>query len=414
MRTAPLRHVAEVRTSSVDKQTRDGELSVQLCNYTDVYRNDKVRPGPDHMRATATFDEIARFRLEIGDSVLTKDSEDPNDIGISAHVADTASDFVCGYHLAIARPSPGTHPRYLTWTLRSRPVLDHFSNHASGISRYGLTTAGLRAAPIPWHDEPEQRRIADFLDDRVARIDQIIAARRDQASLSADHLRAALGRLMDTLAAQFGLAPLRRFCGGIEQGSSPVGEDRPAADGEDGLLKTSAIQAGRFVEEFNKVIDPDVVNERFRVADGDVLVTRGSGSADLVGDAATVRVTGSARLYLSDLTYRVKALSIDPEFTTLAIISPRGRAELGSLVRQGTGPAKARGDDILAIPIPNAPPSQQTEAVRAAEDIRADTEAGVNGLTEAVRLLSEYKQSLITAAVTGEVDVTTAGSGIPG
>jgi type I restriction enzyme S subunit len=31
-----------------------------------------------------------------------------------------------------------------------------------------------------------------------------------------------------------------------------------------------------------------------------------------------------------------------------------------------------------------------------------------------VHLLNEYKQALITAAVTGELDVTTAGSGIPG
>jgi type I restriction enzyme S subunit len=33
---------------------------------------------------------------------------------------------------------------------------------------------------------------------------------------------------------------------------------------------------------------------------------------------------------------------------------------------------------------------------------------------ESITRLGEYKQSLITAAVTGELDVTTAGSGIPG
>lgn len=68
----PLRHVAEVRTSSVDKHTHAGELPVQLCNYTDVYKNDRVGPGPDLMRATATSDEVSRFRLEVGDSILTK------------------------------------------------------------------------------------------------------------------------------------------------------------------------------------------------------------------------------------------------------------------------------------------------------------------------------------------------------
>lgn len=167
---------------------------MQLCNYVDVYKNDMVRPGPGLMRATATRDEVTRFRLEVGDSVFTKDSEDPRDIGVSAYIDGTADDFVCGYHLAIARPLLGTHPRYLTWALRTRPVLDHFTNHASGISRYGLTTAGVRATPLPWHSETEQRRIADFLDDRVARIDHIIAARLRQIGLMREADRAAIDR----------------------------------------------------------------------------------------------------------------------------------------------------------------------------------------------------------------------------
>lgn len=43
------------------------------------------------------------------------------------------------------------------------------------------------------------------------------------------------------------------------------------------------------------------------------------------------------------------------------------------------------------------------------QQIRSTAEA----LVQSVSLLQEYKQSLITAAVTGELDVTTAGSGIP-
>ncbi|MGV1008353.1 MAG: hypothetical protein ACOYBY_07060 [Dermatophilaceae bacterium] len=88
-----------MRTSSVDKHSHDGEQPVQLCNYTDVYKNDTVRPSADLMRATASSDEIERFRLALGDSVLTKDSEDPTDIGVTAFVAGTADDFICGYHL---------------------------------------------------------------------------------------------------------------------------------------------------------------------------------------------------------------------------------------------------------------------------------------------------------------------------
>ncbi|MDP9820825.1 hypothetical protein J2S59_000634 [Nocardioides massiliensis] len=40
--------------------------------------------------------------------------------------------------------------------------------------------------------------------------------------------------------------------------------------------------------------------------------------------------------------------------------------------------------------------------------------SAVDALRHSIDLLAEYKTSLITAAVTGDLDVTTAGSGIPG
>jgi type I restriction enzyme S subunit len=48
---------------------------------------------------------------------------------------------------------------------------------------------------------------------------------------------------------------------------------------------------------------------------------------------------------------------------------------------------------------------------------RSREEQGLKGaaiIRSSVSVLQTYKQSLITAAVTGEIDVTTAGCGIPG
>lgn len=413
MTTVPLRHVAEVWTSSVDKHSREGELPVQLCNYVDAYRNDTVEPGPEKMRATATPEEVSRNHLEVGDSVFTKDSEDYRDIGISAFVTATADDFVCGYHLAIARPKSLVYPRYLNWSLRGQRVLDHFGNHASGISRYGISLAGLRSAPIALPDLAEQRRIADFLDDRVARIDQIIAARRAQASATAEWLKSANSSLMDELATSSGLTPVRRLVDGIEQGSSPVAEDRPAAPGEQGVLRTSAICGGTFDSSQNKAVPAQSVDASHRVLDGDVLVTRGSGSADLVGDSAVARLSSADALFLSDLTYRLRGVRVLPQFLVLGLISARGRSELGSRVRQGSGPAKARGDDVLSVAIPRATAEQQLAVVERAHENGLWASSGQVAIAKSLVALMEYKQSLITAAVTGELDVTTACGSIP-
>ena len=59
-----LRTVAEMRVSNVDKHTREGEMPVRLCNYTDVYKNDHIKQAIGFMGATASRDESERFRLE--------------------------------------------------------------------------------------------------------------------------------------------------------------------------------------------------------------------------------------------------------------------------------------------------------------------------------------------------------------
>ena len=77
--------IADVIVSNVDKKSRPGEQPVRLCNYTDVQKNHAVRPGMGLMTATATCAEIERVGLRVGDVLITKDSEDPNDIAVSGH-----------------------------------------------------------------------------------------------------------------------------------------------------------------------------------------------------------------------------------------------------------------------------------------------------------------------------------------
>ncbi|MCK2127114.1 restriction endonuclease subunit S [Thauera aromatica] len=101
-----IKHVADVRFSGVDKHSHDNEIPVRLCNYTDVYKNDRITGDMDLMRATATAAEIARLTLKAGDVILTKDSETPDDIGVPAWVPEDLPGVVCAYHLGLLRPEP--------------------------------------------------------------------------------------------------------------------------------------------------------------------------------------------------------------------------------------------------------------------------------------------------------------------
>jgi len=100
-----LSEVAQVIVSPVDKKTIDGEISVELCNYTDVYYNITITRKIQFMKATAKQTEIDKYTLKIGDVIITKDSETPGDIAIPSLVSEDLNGVVCGYHLAIIRPN---------------------------------------------------------------------------------------------------------------------------------------------------------------------------------------------------------------------------------------------------------------------------------------------------------------------
>jgi type I restriction enzyme S subunit len=48
------RNVVQMLVSTIDKHSIEGELPVRLCNYTDVYKNERITETLSFMRATAT------------------------------------------------------------------------------------------------------------------------------------------------------------------------------------------------------------------------------------------------------------------------------------------------------------------------------------------------------------------------
>jgi type I restriction enzyme, S subunit len=109
---------ADVLFSNVDKHTTDGETPVLLCNYVDVYKNDRITRGIDFMEASAEEREIRKFQIRRGDVLATKDSEESDDIAIAAFVTEDLPGVLCGYHLALIRPRLVTvDGAFLGWLL---------------------------------------------------------------------------------------------------------------------------------------------------------------------------------------------------------------------------------------------------------------------------------------------------------
>lgn len=190
-----LRHVATIRFSNVDKHSKEGECAVRLCNYTDVYHNDRIRSDMDLMQATATAEEIERFRLAVGDVLITKDSESWDDIGVPALVEDADPDIICGYHLALLRPNAGgVNGQFLHRALSCQGVSCQFYVRANGVTRFGLSQTAIKSVLLPIAPLAEQAAIARFLDNATCRIDACLRAQEKLVLALKEHKQAIINR----------------------------------------------------------------------------------------------------------------------------------------------------------------------------------------------------------------------------
>ena len=178
-RTLALSEISDVIVSNVDKKSFEDEVSVRLCNYTDVYYNNTITSNMNFMQATASGAEIKKFSLKIGDVIITKDSETPGDIAVPALVSEDLGGVVCGYHLAIIRPDQKkVDSRFLNFLLSVPKTRYYFFTLATGATRFGLSIGSIQKAQFNLPPLLEQREISDILtvaDEEIEALEQRIS-----------------------------------------------------------------------------------------------------------------------------------------------------------------------------------------------------------------------------------------------
>ena len=189
-----LKTIATAQPSNIDKKSAEGEIHVRLCNYVDVYYNEKITGSLEFMTATATADQIQRFQLHAGDVLITKDSESWTDIAVPALVAEDLPDVLCGYHLALIRPSPDCCGAFLARAFSGVGPRDQFHVAANGITRFGLGGDALRSGLFAIPPLEEQRAIVTFLDRETAKIDALVTKKERLIELLQEKRAALISR----------------------------------------------------------------------------------------------------------------------------------------------------------------------------------------------------------------------------
>lgn len=178
-----LKYVANCFPSNIDKHSKEDEKQVRLCNYTDVYKNDFITNDMNLMLATATENQIEKFSLQIGDVIITKDSETANDIAVPAVVKEELENVVCGYHLSVLRPYSKLIGEYLFRVLQCKPINIQFEVCSNGVTRVGLGVYDMKKAQIPVPPLTEQTAIVSHIEKETSIITKTIATIEKEITL---------------------------------------------------------------------------------------------------------------------------------------------------------------------------------------------------------------------------------------
>jgi type I restriction enzyme S subunit len=93
----------------------------------------------------------------------------------------------------------------------------------------------------------------------------------------------------------------------------------------------------------------------------------------------------------------------------LMLSSKPVRSHVSLLLRGQSGQTiKLRAEDVKSIGIPATPPGSQRQIAEELKEIHDNIHAAQRAIHRSLALLTERRQSLITAAVTGQLDVSTA------
>jgi type I restriction enzyme S subunit len=425
--TRRLRHACDLRVSNVDKHTKVGEAPVRLCNYVEVYKNARIRESTRFMAATATEDERERFGLCKSDVLITKDSEQWNDIGVPALVEFEAPDLVCGYHLAILRARPGLNGAFLHRALESHFIAAQFHVEANGVTRYGLSRGAILSVAIPLPPPDEQVAIVRFLDWANGRLERAIRAKRKVIALLNEQKQAIIHRAvtrgldpsvplkpsgiqwLGDIPRHWEVRRAKQLCAAIVDCKNRTPE--MVDGGGYVVVRTTNIRNGMFNPKGSYSTDRrsfDIWTQRGAPRVGDIFFTREAP----VGEACHVPDQDNLCMGQRMMYFRPRASVLDADFLLYSIYGPVVRRYI-EIEANGSTVGHLRLGQVSALPLLWCSLKEQQAIVT---HIAAESEPLMiiaSRLEREIELLREYRIRLVADVVTGKLDVRDAALRLP-
>jgi type I restriction enzyme S subunit len=366
---------------------------VRLIRTSDI-RPDGSLADPDKGVFVPEVFVEPRHRLRAGDILFSRSGT----LGRSIRVADAASHMTFAGFLVRFRPMEGVDPRFLEYCSNSAAFQAAVEADAvtSTISNFNAERYG--EVRLPDVDSERQRAIADYLDIETARIDALIAKKQRMIELLDERLA---GLLADAISRAGGeLVKLGQVLERIidYRGATPEKVDDGVV-----LLTASNVVNGRIdLEPSRQFVTEGTYQswmQRGWPESGDIVFTTEAplGSVALLEEP---RVALAQRLML----FRPRRTLVSSEYLYLYLLSPVGAAEVEQRA-SGSTVMGIRTDRLRDVPVRVPPLVEQASVVKRAQAFQLVRDQAKLVLQKQINLLREHRQALITASVTGELEV---------
>jgi len=360
---------------------------------------------PDVAALRRTSPEIAaayrRSRIRPGDLVVS--------IGPSFGKIMVVPDKLDGANLTqgTARIAPDSNvvPRFLYWALQSAAVMGQWSAAVGGATFRALNLEPLANTLVPLPPLEEQRRIADFLDAETTTLADLERLRAAQASLVVERESAGISvTLEDPLRRHVKLGHLARLQSGVTvRGTRSVGNliSRP-------YLRVANVKEDRL--ELDDVTEIEVTRQeaaRSSLRLRDVLMTEG-GDLNKLGRGTLWNGEIDNCLHQNHVFAIRCSPHLLPEFLAYYTRTSAARAYFAATGVKTTNLASTNSTKVLELQLPSMSIGEQRDRVSAVESLVSVTRATRAAIARQSAAIRERRDALITAAVTGQLDVTTA------
>ena len=293
--------------------------------------------------------------------------------------------------------------RFLWWCLNAN--VEALDSVATGSTYDAVTRDDVGALRLELPSSDIQLAIADYLDAETARIDALIVKKQRMVELIEERVWLWASDFISNRNRT--LVPLRRFITRISDG--PFGSSLTSAHYTDAGARVVRLGNIGFFEFKNDdeafiSITHYLSLLKHRVREGNLLIAGLGDSKNHVGRACVAPDLGPSIVKADCYCAEVDTERATPEFLAIYLSCPLGAVEV-ALASRGSTRSRINLDIALGIGVPTFTVNEQIEFVTGFDRLRDESLEMVRRLQKQVALLQERRQALITAAVTGQIDI---------